>query len=474
MHTSRPLVYDGHMRFARLTSVLLLAQGTAACAFAQAPEAAQGVAPSSGTSAIARAAVDLPPGTPLWLKIDREHTLRLGEPIQAHLVYATFAENQEVLPAGTLIEGSVVALDPDRSRRNQARLRADFTPFSRPEVQFSRVHLPSGEVVALQVDRARAGAPVLQLTPPPAREGGLVHRGIETGKAMVKDRLATFTAPGKKERLQKLLYSQLPYHPQQIASGTVWTTQTTAPLHLAALAPELPPANSPAGPVPVAMPVEADTHTWTLQAYLSHTVSSAQAKVGQSFEAVVAQPVLDSSGAVAVPQGAVLRGEITRARPARRFGRAGELRFDFRELSFPGSAAPEKVQTTIDGIDTAEGAQLSLDREGQVKPKPKDRVVVPAVLLLLAARPLDRDHGDGAFGKDAVASNSLGVLGFIVGTAGGWPNVAAGIGYYGSAISLWNRWIKRGEETTLRENTRVVVQTTARRSAPLGKLKAQR
>ena len=462
------------MRLSRLTSVLFLAQGAAACAFAQFPDASAGAAPSSSTSAIARVAVDLPPGTPLWLKIDREHTLRLGEPIQAHLVYPTYAANQELLPAGTLVEGSVGALDPDRSRRNQARLRADFTPFSRPEVQFSRVHLPSGEIVALPADLASQGAPVLQLTPPPVREGGLVHRGIETGKTMVKDRVATFTAPGKKERLQKLLYSQLPYHPQQIVSGTVWTTKTTAPLRLVALAPELPRLGASAGPVPVGLPAEADTHTWTLQAYLPHTVSSAQAKVGQTFEAVVAQPVLDPSGAVAVPQGAVLKGEITRARPARRFGRAGELRFDFRELSFPGSAAPEKVQTTINGIDTAEGTQLSLDREGQVKPKPKDRVMVPAVLLLLAARPLDRDHGDGAFGKDAVASNSLGVLGFLVGTAGGWPNVAAGIGYYGSAISLWNRWIKRGEETTLRENTRVVVQTTTRHSAPLGKLKAQR
>ena len=158
------LVYDERMRLSRLTSVLFLAQGAAACAFAQFPDASAGAAPSSSTSAIARVAVDLPPGTPLWLKIDREHTLRLGEPIQAHLVYPTYAANQELLPAGTLVEGSVVALDPDRSRRNQARLRADFTPFSRPEVQFSRVHLPSGEIVALPADLASQGAPVLQQT----------------------------------------------------------------------------------------------------------------------------------------------------------------------------------------------------------------------------------------------------------------------------------------------------------------------
>lgn len=50
----------------------------------------------------------------------------------------------------------------------------------------------------------------------------------------------------------------------------------------------------------------------------------------------------------------------------------------------------------------------------------------------------------------------------------GWHNVAAGIGYYGSTIAIWNRWIKRGEETKLRKDTRIVLQTTARLSQPMG------
>jgi len=58
---------------------------------------------------------------------------------------------------------------------------------------------------------------------------------------------------------------------------------------------------------------------------------------------------------------------------------------------------------------------------------------------------VDKDDGaSGAFGKNAVASNSLGVIGFIVGTAAGQRNIAACIGYYGAAISIYERWIKRG------------------------------
>ena len=227
------------------------------------------------------------------------------------------------------------------------------------------------------------------------------------------------------------------------------------------------------GPQPKTPPDPAHTNaaegpkTWTVQAYLAETITSDNAKTGMPIRAIVAQPVLDAQGGVDVPEGAVLEGHITKARAARRFGRAGELRFDFREMEFPGQAKPQEVQTTLAGIDAAGGANLALDREGQVQPKPKDKLVVPFILLTLAGRPLDRDRGDNAFGKDAVSSNSLGVLGFIVGTAGGWRNVAAGIGYYGSAIAIYNRWIKKGDETTLRRDTRLVLQTTARRSQPL-------
>jgi hypothetical protein len=111
-----------------------------------------------------------------------------------------------------------------------------------------------------------------------------------------------------------------------------------------------------------------------------------------------------------------------------------------------------------------------MDSEGKVQPKPQDKLLVPLILLSLAARPLDRDRGDAGareFGKNAVASNAIGVAGFIIGTAAGQRNIAAGIGYYGSAIALYNRWIKRGAEIGFRRDTRIVVQTTARRSTVL-------
>ncbi len=413
-------------------------------------------------------------GTPVWVKSDSTVPQRIGQPVRAHLLYSIFAENRLVLPAGTPVQGSVVGLEADHPHRLQARLRGDFTPFSKPIIQFDSVTL-NGRTIPLPLGRAQDGAPVLQLTPPPPAKGGFIRREYDQGVVMVKDRLRLITAPGKEDRLKGLLYSQLPYHPQRIPTDTVWTADTDAPLALAPAPVAVLVSEKGAVPKPVltlavsTKPAEANgSQTWTLQAYLAETLSSSDAKVGGPIQAVVTQPVMGPTGEVAVPQGAVLKGEITRARPARRFGRAGELRFDFREIKFPDQPEPQDVQTNITGIDAVGDSNLSLDREGQVQPKPKDKLVVPAILFALAARPLDRDgRGDGAFGKDAVASNSLGVLGFIVGTAAGYRNLAAGIGYYGTALAVWNRWIKRGQETTLRRDTRMIVQTTARRSAPM-------
>jgi hypothetical protein len=54
-----------------------------------------------------------------------------------------------------------------------------------------------------------------------------------------------------------------------------------------------------------------------------------------------------------------------------------------------------------------------------------------------------------------------------VGTAAQQPYLAAGIGYYGAAISIYQRVFHRGKEVAFARDTRIVIQTTARRSAAI-------
>ena len=272
---------------------------------------------------------------------------------------------------------------------------------------------------------------------------------------MTKDRIAVVTAPGKGDRLKQLLYSQLPYHPERIEKDTSWTVDTAAPLNLPGSIPTSSKARHPA-----AAP-DAPVATWILQAYLAETISSATSKSGEPIKAIVAEPILNPDGTIAVPQGSILTGAVTQAKPARSFGRVGELRFSFGQITFPG-AQPQAVQAALTGADGA--GDMAMNSEGEVKPKPKDKLVVPLILIALAARPLDQDAGreNHAFAKNAVASNSLGTIGFIIGTAAQKPYLAAGIGYYGSAVSIYERLIRKGKEVSFAHNTRIVLQTTAR------------
>jgi len=387
--------------------------------------------------------------------------MRVGQPIHAELIYPVYADNKLVLPEKTVLEGTVTELRSDHAHRVTARLRADFTPFYIPVVRFTGILLDDGTTLPIVTGTATDGAPIYRLVPPPPRKGGFIHQQFDNGVQVLRDQLAFFTAPDKRDRFTQLLYTQLPYHPQRIQKGTAWTVETAAPLNIHPQPAPTLTTESTTKPV--------DSSTWIVNAYLADKLSSASSKSGQVIHATVAEPIYNSDHTIAVPEGATLVGAVTQARPARRFGRVGVLHFDFRQLVLP-SGKTQNVQAAVTSADSSSAQNLAMDSEGQVKPKPQDKVLVPLLLIALAASPLHQDRGDSdreVFRKNAGASNSIGLIGFIVGTASGSANVSAAFGAYGAALSLYNRWIKRGGEVTFARDTRIVVQTTARRSQVL-------
>lgn len=425
-------------------------------------------------------AVTLPAHTPLAVQIDNNLPMRVGQPIRASLLYPVYSGEIIALPEKTVVIGTVVALQPDSARRLSARLRADFTPFRTPVVDFTQILLSDGTALPIATGTATDGAPIYRLTAPVPRKGGFFRRQWDTGIAMVRDRATIVTAPGKTDRVLQLVYSQLPWHPQRIESGTAWTVETSAPLNIPpqAAASATPPATMLAARTPApskaARPAASQTPepgptTWILHGYLNEKLSSETSKQGDSIHATVAEPIYNADHTLAVPVGATIVGTVTRARPARRFGRTGTLRFDFRQLILP-TGETQTVQASLTGVDSAAGQNLALNSEGQVKPKPQDKILIPLLLAALAASPLHQDRDASSFElarRNTAASNSIGLIGFIVGTASGSANVAAGFGAYGAALSLYNRWIKRGRAVTFARDTRVILQTTARHSEVL-------
>ena len=413
--------------------------------------------------------------------------MKIGEPIDGHLLYPVYAGNRLAIPIGSVLQGSVVGLQPDRSRRIHSRLRGDFTPFRIPVVRFNELVLPDGTSHPIVSGSTAQGAPILRLTTPAAKKkGSLISQQIDQGKQRLKDQVSVFTSPGKGDRLLQFAYSQLPYHPQRIQAGTAWTVELAQPLELSLAGP--PPAPKPqtaANPstakkanvsstvlhkraqpenvapapkkAPPADPPPIQTGAWRLRAYLTQTISSATAKTGDTFQAVVAEPVFGAQHTLEVPEGSLLIGTVTQAKPARSFGRKGKLRFNFRELKLPDGFS-QGMEGTLAAADSNKSADLQIDSEGGIQPKSQNRIVVPLILSILASRGLDND-GDQAV-NGAVASNGLGIVGRVVGIAASSRNVAAGIGFYGAALSVYDRWIARGGDVIFVKDTRIEVSTT--------------
>ena len=417
--------------------------------------------------------IQVPVGTPLPIQLGKHVPMKKGRPLECHLLYPVYAANQLVIPAGSVVRGSVIALNPDRSRRIHSRLWGDFTPFHIPVVHFDQLVLPDGTIQQFVSSDATDGAPVLHLSTPASKTShSFISRQIAQAKQTGKDTVALVTAPGRKDRLVQLLYRQLPYHPERIETATTWTVILAQPLTLkpnqmfasaktkSTVAPPVPPKPHPTPSSP-AKTTAGDTSAWHLHAYLEQTISSANEKPGNTFEAVVAEPIFKADHTLAVPEGSVLVGTITQSKPARFFGRTGKLRFDFRELKLPG-APTQHVQGALAAADANKSQQLQIDSEGGVQSKPADRVIVPMVLTFLAGRALD---GDGSLaGNAAVSSNGFGVIGRVVGIVSGSRNLAAGIGFYAAGLSFYERWLVRGKNVVFVKNTRIEVTTIPSRN----------
>lgn len=393
-------------------------------------------------------------GTSLQVETSRHYPVKIGEPIEAHLMHPIYADGKLVVAQSTVLEGHVTALLPDTRTRWHARLRGDFTPYHNVQVQFDKLKLPSGEV-PIAAAKAANGAPVLRLSAPGVSpKQSFVARHWAEAKANMHDRIAQFTAPGKGDRALQMLYHQLPYHPERIDAKTAWSFELTQALELPediAAQPDPAPAATGGGKAEI----------WSVNATLSRDLTSATAKPGDPVEALVVEPVYDKDRQLVVPQGSKLIGKVSIAQPARSFGRNGKLRFTFQQIRFPEGYRRE-VEGALAGAATEKTQNLSLDAEGTISPRSQSSVIAPLLLTMLAGRALDEDGNLTA--QTGVASNGFGLIGRIVGVAAGDRNLAAGIGFYAAGLSVYDNFLRSGRDVVFPHDSRIEIETTPLRA----------
>lgn len=398
--------------------------------------------------------VTIPSGDCLRVGVTRRARLQLGAPVEGVLLSPIYRGAQLLLPAGSLVGGFVSGTTPaSKSVRIWAKLDADFTPLREPVVNFNLVTLPSGDVIRLDTSAHLRNASMVRFTQRKKQPWSHKLRSLIGDR--IRDARKELTDPGKSDRLLRLLFSQMPYHPQRIWKNSSFDADLTHPASVTIGSTPVP-ARAPLEQIQIDSPI--------IKARFSEDLTSKTARPGDAVEAIVTEPVWDKQHRLIFPEGATLEGAVLGAKPARSFGRNGTLRFAFRSVR-DSESPPQQLDGIVTGVEGQPNANLEVDTEGGVHARPdRNRFVAPLVLALLAAGAHDDDSGAL---QQGFASNGLGVIARILGFTANNRYLATGFGVYGFAKSMVRRFLMKGHEVEFPRDTEVEAQLSTR-TPPLG------
>jgi hypothetical protein len=411
-------------------------------------------------------ALSVPQGTPLQVALDQEiRVKKVGQPIHGRIVEPVYAFDRIVVPIGSEVTGRVTKIGAiSGAKRTMAALDADFTPERKVEVNFDDLVLADGRRFQLQSSVTPGSGQVIQFVA--ATEGKEKKKSVkeaasektkqakEQARQQWDSAMKQLKTPDRMHRLKRYVEAQLPVHVQYIPVGTLYFAELTAPLDFGTELMTLQTAASIGGPLPPGSLVHARLIT---------PLTSATTQKGEAVDALISQPFLDSQRRLIVPQGSQLKGTVVQVKPARRMKKNGQLRIAFQELFLPDGIG-EKVEATLEGVQSGKDANVKLDSEGGAEATtPKTRYLATAVSLTLAAASAgggknDVDNGVAHAKANTGAQVAGGVNGFkVVGMVLGLAVHSRALGYtmgaYGAGMSLYSHFIARGNEVVFPKNT---------------------
>ena len=408
--------------------------------------------------------LSVPKGTPLQVALDQEiRVANPGQPVHARIMEPVYAFDRLVIPVGSKVEGQITQIGKiSATNRTLAALDADFTPARRVEVSFSDLELPDGRHFQLQTNVTAGSGQIIRLVA--AADGkertsikGAASEKVRQAKEQAKSGWANamkqLKSPGRAHRLKRYIAAELPVHAQYIPVGTVYFAELNSALDFGTevMSPQM------------VSPVGAQLLPGSLvHGRLTTPLTSETSQKGDVVEAEVTQPVLDGDHHVILAQGSRLRGTVSQVRPARRMKKNGQLRISFQEIIQPDGNS-EKVEATLEGVQSAKDANVKLDAEGGAEATtPKTRYLATALSLTLAAASVngesDVDNGVARTGGSTGSRIAGGANGFkLVGVALGLAVHSRALGYtmggYGAGMSVYSHFIARGREVVFPKNT---------------------
>jgi len=421
--------------------------------------------PGRGQSERPTIALVLETGTALRVLLpERVRMKEAGQAIAGSLVEDVYSYDRVVLPAGTRVLGRIASFTgiPDRERAG-AMLNGDFTPLKRATLQFDQLVLADGREIVVSTEvRSATEKLVLSTREAPKKNvaGQVAAQAAVQITGPVTQAVAEVKKPRKADRLKHGLVMAMPYHPQYLERGTVYTASLVAPLSLGTAEP-IEPAAPGTRPAPESV----------LRARLLTALDSSKTKRGTPVEAVVTQPVFSEDHKLILPEGAVLRGEVTHAKPARRFHRSGQLRFGFETVQAPQRGA-ETMRASLYSVQTARDRRIALDDEGGVSSvESKSRFVAPALasLAFIGSMNTHLDYDTDGLGPETqygtVGTRGLagffgwGLVGFALSQVS--HPVAVALGILGIVRTVYPSVFGKGRDIVFPADTAMEVQLAA-------------
>ncbi len=408
-------------------------------------------------------------GTPLHVALDRRTAVKtVGQVITGTLVEPVYAYDRVVLPAGVAVRGHVAALEQaSQALRVQSYLSGDFSPHRHIVLQFDIVTMPDGHEIAIRtVVTGSTEQPTLQVAAAP-EQSGVVARARQEVAQRTSEAIHTITAPGKKERIKDALIDHLPYHPQFLRKGTVFTAELLAPIDFGTVE-STPLAAAGTRPAPESL----------LSARLLTTLDSEKTARGAPIKAIVTHPVFSAAHELILPEGVILEGTVTFAKPARHFRRNGQLRFLFQQEHAPDHPDAVAMLASLYAVRVSEGDAVAVDEEGGASvTNSNTRFIAPAlsILALRAAvhREYDNDAEDIARGEAPHFNNGNPGLGgfFGFGVAGIFISqiarpVGIGLSLVGAVRSVYGAVFAKGRNVVFPANTPIQLQLAPGPTSP--------
>lgn len=428
---------------------------------------AQFAAAQNGPASAQNRTLAVEAGVPLHVALDKRVSFtKAGQRLQGHVTQPVYVFDQVAVPAGTTVLGKVTEVHPvSKMKRFDALMGGDFTPLREAQVEFDTLVLGNGKEVAIKGPGIMRDSAVVQMTSSTQKKGLW-----QQAKTTVRDAVATqkrslegmVRKPNKMERLKNGVLARLPYHPQVFDEGAQFVAELRAPIQVQAPPESL--AASPSVPDPDVRP-PANT---VLHARLTAELSSATNQRDDQVEAVLTEPVYSGDHHLILPEGTRLLGSILTARPAKKMGQNGELRFTFKEVQM-ASGVKRPMRGQLTAADTNKAANVKIDDEGgahATESKAKSLVPLAIVMLAQAAGESDHEGLNGGNGggpvNHGVAGGGFGLMGRLLALSAGSRMVAYGIGYYGAARSIYTHFIARGHDVVFPRDTQIEITVGSR------------